>query len=283
MGDVVWMNGEVVPRDEARLDIEDRGCQFADGVYEVIRIYNNKAFTLEQHLARLERSAEGVKLSAPLRREELARQIMSFITASKTRDGYLYLQLTRGSAPRDHRFPKEARPTLLFYIKPLGPAPIPGESEGVKLLALPDERWKRCWIKSIALIANVLAKNEAVSQGYDEPVFVEGEVVTEGATSNIFAVINGKLVTHPIGSKVLPGITRALVFQCAEKLGIAVEERPFRAEEAKRADELFITSTTREVHWVARWNDKYVGQGKCGAVTMKLHRAYRDRVRAETG
>jgi len=222
MSDSVWINGEVVPRDEARIDLEDRGFQFADGVYEVVRIYNTRPFTLDLHMARLARSAEGVKIALPIGRDELAGQIRKFITERKVRDGYLYLQLTRGAAPRDHRFPKEARATLLFYIKPLGPAPVPGEGEGLKLLAVEDERWKRCWIKCIALIANVLAKNEAVSTGYDEAVFVSGDIVSEGATSNLFAIIGGKLVTHPIGSKVLPGITRAVVLECAEKLGVWV-------------------------------------------------------------
>jgi D-alanine transaminase len=283
MSNDVWINGEVVPRDEARIDVEDRGFQFADGVYEVFRIYNGKPFTLDRHLARLERSAEGFKIPIPLKRDDLARQIRKFITDRKVPDGYLYLQLTRGVALRDHRYPKEVRPTLLFYVKPLGPAPVVGQGEGLKLLPVEDERWHRCWIKAIALIANVLAKNEAVSQGYDEAVFVSGDIVTECATSNLFAAINGKLVTHPVGSKVLPGITRAIILDCAAKLGIAVEERSLRVQEVARADELFISSTTRELAWVARWNDRYIGQAKCGAVTMKLHHAYRERVIAETG
>jgi D-alanine transaminase len=145
-----------------------------------------------------------------------------------------------------------------------------------------DERWHRCWIKCIGLIANVLAKNEATSTGYDEAVFLEDGIVSEGATSNIFAVRGGKLVTHPVGTKVLPGITRLVVFQLAEKLGIPIDERPLREDDVLRADELFITSTTRELAWVARWNDRYIGQGKCGPITTKIHRAYRDRVRAET-
>ena len=278
----VWINGQVVPRDEARIDIEDRGFQFADGVYEVIRIYNYKPFTLAEHLARLERSADGIKIAPPMKREELASQIRSFIAGRKVRDGYLYIQLTRGTCLRDHRYPKDCTPTLLFYIKPLGPAPIPGEGEGLKLLPLEDDRWKRCWIKCIALTANVLAKNEAISQGYDEPIFLTGEVVTEGATSNLFAVIGGKLVTHPVGSKVLPGITRSVIMQCAGQLGIEVQERPLRAEEVRRADEVFISSTTRELAWVARFGESYIGQGKCGPITIKLHRVFRDRVIAET-
>jgi D-alanine transaminase len=205
------------------------------------------------------------------------------IARSGVREGMVYLQATRGVAPRNHVFPETPTGTVVGYCRPLPPVPNPGEGEGAKLLAVQDDRWKRCWIKSIALLANVLAKNEAASQGYDEAAFVENGVVTECSASNLFAVINGKIVTHPVGSRVLPGITRAVLFECAAELGIEVDERPLRDAEAVRAQELFITSTTREVSWVARWNDKYIGQGRCGPVTLKLHRAYRERVRTATG
>src|SRR5207302_10469458 len=140
------------------------------------------------------------------------------------------------------------------------------------LMSAEDDRWKRCWIKSIALLPNVLAKNRAVNAGADEAVFIENGFVTECSASNLFAVIGGKLVTHPVGSKVLPGITRAVLLDCATDLKIEVDERPVREEEAVRAAELFITSTTREIGWVARWNDRYIGQARCGPVTPALHR-----------
>ena len=282
VSELIWINGKVIPIGDARISVEDRGYQFADGVYEVVRIYNTKPFALGAHLGRLWTSAEGVKISIPYEQGALEQEIRAFITRCGLRESSLYLQVTRGVAPRNHRFPANTPPVLLFYVRELPDAPVPGEGEGVKLLAVEDERWKRCWIKSIALLANVLAKHEAVSRGYDEAVFVNGEVVTECATSNVFAVASGRLITHPIGAKVLPGITRGIVIDCAQRLGIPVEERPLREEEVRRADELFITSTTREVCWVARWNERYIGQGKCGPTTIKLHRAYRDRVRVET-
>jgi D-alanine transaminase len=282
VSELIWMNGEVGPLAEARVHAEDRGLQFADGVYEVIRLYNGKPFTLTEHLERLERSAMGIKLAMPMSVSDLTSEILKFIPRANVREGMIYLQLSRGVAPRNHRFPEPQTSTLLFYARTLPPVNEPGEGEGVKLLAVEDERWKRCWIKSIALLANVLAKNEATEQGYDEAVFVEGQIVSECATSNLFAVAGGKLITHPVGSKVLPGITRAVLLDSAAKLNIPLEERPLREEEARRADELFITSTTRELAWVARWNDRYIGQGKCGPTTLKLHRAYRERVRAET-
>jgi D-alanine transaminase len=279
---LVWLNGSVVPMSEARVGVEDRGYQFADGVYEVVRFYNGRTFTLREHMARLQRSADGIHMKLPMSVDSIGQAIETFIPRAGVRDGTIYLQATRGVAPRNHLFPKDAGSTLLFYARPLPPPNEPGQGEGIKLLAVEDERWKRCWVKAIALLGHILAKNEAAAKGYDEAAFVEREIVSECSSSNMFAVLAGKLVTHPVGAKVLPGITRLVVLQCAEQLGIAVEERPLREEEVRRADELFITSTTREIAWVARWNDRYIGQGKCGPMTTKLHRAVRDRVRAET-
>lgn len=281
MKDSVWINGQIVPRSDAHLDIEDRGYQFADGVYEVIRIYNNRPFALDAHLGRLERSAEGIKIQVPLARQKLAGEIRDFAAAAKLSDAYLYLQLTRGIAQRNHRFGAQVQPHMLFYLLPLPPAPIPGQTAGVKLLSVVDERWPRCWIKSTALIANVLAKNEALDAGADEAVFVHDSIVTECSTSNLFAVIKGKLVTHPVGAKVLPGITRLVVMEIARKLGIEFEERPLTEAEVIGADELFITSTTRELAWVCQWNELVVAR-QCGLVTLKLHEAFRARVRSET-
>ncbi|HXE56284.1 MAG TPA: D-amino acid aminotransferase [Tepidisphaeraceae bacterium] len=282
MSDWIWINGEIIPMAEARIGVEDRGYQFADGVYEVIRIYNGKPFTLDQHLERLERSAAGIDLPVPLERAPLATEIQKIIARSGTREGMVYLQLTRGVSPRNHVFPSQVRPTLLFYTKPLSPPQVPGEGEGAKLMAVADDRWKRCWIKSIALLPNVLAKNKAIAAGYDEAVFIDGGIVTECSASNLFAVIGQKLVTHPVGSKVLPGITRAVLLDIATAQGIPIDERGFVEEEAIRASELFITSTTREVSWVARWNDRYIGQARCGPITLALHRALFQKILQQT-
>jgi D-alanine transaminase len=279
---LVWFNGAILAMSETHIGVEDRGYQFADGVYEVVRLYNGRPFTLREHMERLQRSADGIKLALPMSIQEIGDAIEQFIPRTGVRDGSIYLQLTRGVAPRNHVFPKTKTSTLLFYGKTLPPPNEPGQGEGIKLMTLEDDRWKRCWIKCIGLIGHVLAKNEAADKGFDEAVFVEREVVSECSSSNLFAVIGGKLVTHPVGSRVLPGITRLVVLQCAEQLGLAIEERPVREEEVRRADELFITSTTREIAWVARWNERYIGQGKCGPMTTKLHRAFRDRVRTET-
>lgn len=277
----IWLNGKILPLADAKLGIEDRGFQFADGVYEVIRLYNGKPFTLAQHLQRLWNSAEGIQLTPPITPDSLASEINRLIAKADIADGMVYLQLTRGVSPRNHLFPEKVQPTLLFYIRPLPPVPAPGSGEGVKLLSVPDERWKRCWIKSIALLPNVLAKNTAVAAGADEAAFIDHGTITECSASNLFAVINNKLVTHPVGAKVLPGITRMLLLEIAADLGIEVDERAIREEEAPRADELFITSTTREISWVARWNDIYIGPGRCGPTTIKLHQALKARIESE--
>jgi D-alanine transaminase len=282
--ELIWLNGEVMPWSEARIGVEDRGFQFADGVYEVARFYNGKPFTLGEHMQRLGNSAAGIRLTLPTPLERIGEEIVRFFARTGVRDGSVYLQLTRGVTPRNHRIPPPPynHRTLLFYAKPLPPPTEPGAGEGIKLLAVNDERWKRCWIKCIGLTANVIAKSEAMDKGYDEAAFVENGVVSECSTANLFAVIGGKLITHPNGAKILPGITRLVTLDLATKLGIPTEERPVRVEECQRADELFITSVTREIAWVARWNDRYIGQAKCGPVTAKLHRAFRERVRAET-
>ena len=282
MAEFIWFNGNVTPLAEATVSIEDRGYQFADGVYEVIRVYGGKTFTLEEHLGRLERSARDILISLPMSVEKLASEVRALIGKSGMREGMIYMQISRGVAPRDHRFPKGIKPTLLFYNRDLPDVPEPGTASGIKLVSMADERWKRCWIKAIALLPNVLAKNAAIAAGGDEAVFVENGLISECSTSNFYIISQGKLITHPVGPKVLPGITRQVLLPVARELGIAVEERAIKVEEARSADEMFITSTTREIGWVATLDGKTVGAGKCGPVTLKLHRALQGKIRRAT-
>ena len=283
MSQWIWINGEIVPLSEARIGVEDRGFQFSDGVYEVIRLYHGRPFTLAPHLARLEQSCKGIQMALPLPQDAIKDAISKVVERSGVKEGMVYLQITRGVAPRNHINPPKVSPVVLFYTRPLPAAPAPGAGEGVKLLTVQDERWRRCWIKSIALLANILAKNEAVDAGADEAVFVEDGVVSECSASNLLAVIDGKVVTHPVGPKVLPGITRLVLTQLAKELGIDFIERPLREDEARGADELFITSTTRELNWVSHWDNQPVGGGRCGPVTRRLHEAYAQRVLRDIG
>jgi D-alanine transaminase len=281
MTEWIWINGDILPMAEASISVEDRGFQFADGVYEVVRLYNGRPFTLAEHLARLGRSAAGVQIAPPMSAEALTREIERFIPRAGVAEGMIYLQLTRGAAPRNHVFPRGVAPTLLFYCRPLDPVPAPGTAPGLKLITVADERWKKCWIKSIALLPNVLAKNQALAAGADEAVFVDEGVVTECSTSNLFAVVDGTLLTHPVGSKVLPGVTRDVLLDCAKSVGVAVEERPPTEAEVRRADEIFITSTTREVSWVKQLDDRMIGS-QCGPIALKIHHEYQRRVKERT-
>jgi D-alanine transaminase len=212
----------------------------------------------------------------------LARQIERLVERSQLTDAMVYLQLTRGQSPRNHPFPDPAAvpPTLLFYVRALPRQTLAAAVEGAHIVSVPDERWKRCWVKSIALLPNVLAKQVAISGGFDEALFIDEGLACEGASSNLFAVIDGAIVTPPIGKKVLPGITRHVLSEIAAEQGISWVERALPESEARAARELFITSTTREVHWVASWDRKPVTRA-CGPVTRKLHDAYQSRIAAE--
>lgn len=281
MSELIWMNGEVMPMAEASVGVEDRGYQFADGVYEVIRLYGGRAFAMDLHLRRLERSCGGIALAMPMPQAELAGHIEALVKQTRVKEGMVYLQVTRGCAPRNHQF-SECQPTVLFYTRALEPVAAPGAGPGVKLLSVADERWKRCWVKSIALLANVLAKNQAIAAGADEAAFVENGWVSECSASNLFIIHRGTLLTHPIGPKVLPGITREVLLDVAGAIGVAAVERPITEAEALMADEVFIASTTREVSWVEQWNGRGVGRGQCGPITLKLHRALQEVVKRQT-
>jgi D-alanine transaminase len=222
-------------------------------------------------------------MALPMSAAALAKEVLKFLPRTNVRDGMVYLQATRGCAARNHVFPKNCKPNVLFYVRHLAPLEAPGEGAGAALFTVQDERWKKCWIKSIALLANVLAKNEAVAAGADEAVFVEDGVVSECSASNLFVVRAGKVVTHPVGPNVLPGITRMVLQQVARQAGVEWVERPVKFEEATSADEVFITSTTREISWVSTWDGKTVGGGRCGPVTLRLHQALRQRVLRDTG
>jgi D-alanine transaminase len=280
--ELIWQNGRVSELASATAHIEDRGHQFADGVYEVIRVYNGNPFTLTEHLERLARSADGIRLFVPLPLEALAAEIRTLISRAQLRDGMIYLQLTRGIAPRNHVFPQAVTPTLYFYTRALPPVPTPGTAPGAKLVTVDDERWKRCWVKSIALLPNVLAKNFAVEAGADEALFVEDGRISECSASNLFAVGRGVLVTAPVGPKVLPGITRQLLLELATELSIPVAERYPTEYECRCGEELFITSTTREISWVSHINNVQVYSSP-GEITQRLHRALQARVRSECG
>lgn len=269
-----WLNGTVLPLADATVSVEDRGFQFADGVYEAVRLYDGKPFELPLHLDRLERSLAGIRLAMPLSKDSLALEILKLVKHAQVRDGYIYLQITRGRSTRNHLFPADATSTTFFYVRALPQLSEIGCGSPYTLMSIPDERWNKCWIKCVGLIENVLAKNAAADAGADEAIFIHEGNVTEGSSSNVFMVKNGTLITHPVGAKVLPGVTRDVLLRCAKTLKIPLEERALSLEDAKRAQEVFITSSTRELVWVSKWDGTKIAS-ECGTVTKRLHVEYR--------
>jgi D-alanine transaminase len=231
---------------EGVIPIQERGHQFGDGIYEVVRVYNKKPFMLEEHLDRFEHSAEAISLKLPQSREELKEIIFEGIDRSQEENVDVYFQVTRGIAPRLHLYP-DSPAVLSLVVKPSKPLDESKKRNGVAVHVMEDERWANCYIKSLNLLPNVMAKQIAVDNGCEEAILVKDSYVTEGSSSNLFVVKNGSLYTTPATKRILHGITRKAVFSLARKLNIPVIEEHFTPEFLKDADEAFITSTTSEV------------------------------------
>lgn len=274
---LVYLNGNYLPREEATISVDDRGFLFADGAYEVVRIVRGRPHLLQEHLDRM---AIGL---AALRIEfdgvdgltEVAHRLVEENELQE--DATLYLQVTRGSAPRKHAFPApETPPTVFAMARPFTPHPEKLYEDGVPVITVPDIRWARCDIKSIALLPNVLANQQAREAGMHEALLVRDGVVLEGSQSNLFAVRDGTLITYPSCNYILSGITRALVLEIADRLGIPAREGPVYLEQLDRVDELFLTGTTTEVMPIRSVDGNPIGGGKPGPITRRLLAAYRE-------
>lgn len=285
MSSTVYLNGEYVPYAEAKIPVEDRAFLFADGIYEVVRVYGGRPFDLEPHLERLARSARELRLSAP-DTGELIRVTHELIQRNGLGEGTVYYQVTRGvHAPRAHAFPAGAvEPTVLVLTHALPPEALAENErrrqEGVTGITVPEQRWARCDIKSVSLLPNVLAKQQAAEQGAYEALFVRDGFVIEGSSSNLFAVIDGAIVTYPACNYILNGIARQRVIRDARKLGYTVLEQGIPLEALTRCQELFVTSTTAEVMPLVAVDGRAIGDGKVGPVVRALQEAYRAATRA---
>ncbi|WP_332238561.1 D-amino-acid transaminase [Sporolactobacillus sp. KGMB 08714] len=268
---------QFLPRDRGRVDMEDRGYQFGDGIYEAIRVYGGRLFLLDLHMKRLERSAGELRLQLPYSIGHLTDNLQTLIEKNKIDDGLIYFQITRGAAPRKHLFPEGAESVLTGSAINLPRRSAPGEA-GIKVSLIDDIRWLRCDIKTLNLLGNVLAKQEAHEQGSEEAILHRGNTVTEGSSCNVFIVKEGRLVTHPADHFILNGITRLFVLGLAKKLSIPVEERLFSTEELFSADEVFITSTGAEVTPVVRIDNQLIAGGRPGAVARRLIDAFNEEV-----
>ncbi len=281
MPTIAFVNGRFLPITRATVSIEDRGFQFGDGVYEVVRSYNGRLFRLDAHLDRLEQSARGIRLPIRYSRAHWRRLVTRAYAMSGFPDAKVYLQVTRGPAPREHRFPATIRPTVVATVRRLDPLPESVRAQGVTAITVPDLRWGRCDVKSINLLANVLARESARAAGVFEAILVRDGVVTEGAISNCFAVIGGTVVTSPTDPSILPGITRAVTLDLIRREGLALEQRVVTVEEYRHADEIFLTGTTIEIVSVVSLDGAKVGTGSPGPVTQKLSRRLGDVIDAE--
>lgn len=272
----IYFNGSFMPIEQAKVPVLDRGFIFGDGVYEVIPVYSRRAFRLREHLARLQHSLDGIRLPNPHTADEWVTILTELIARNAAEDQYLYLHITRGVAPRDHAFPNPpVAPTVFAMSNPLVHPPAALLQSGVACITAQDNRWLRCDIKSIALLPNVLLRQSAVAAGCAEAILIRDDsFLTEGAASNIFVVKDGVLRAPPKDNLMLPGITYDVLLELAAANGIPYQVRRIMKDEVFGADELLLTSSTREVLAVTILDGKMVGNGKPGAMFARLHALY---------
>ncbi|BBK42919.1 D-alanine aminotransferase [Allostella vacuolata] len=278
MSRIAYVNGQYVPHHEAAVHVEDRGYQFADGVYEVIAISRGALIDEEGHMIRLERSLDELRIARPMGRPALGHVMREVVRRNRVVDGIVYIQMTRGVAPRDHAFPANAETSVVMTAKRTKPASPALMRDGAKVITIPDIRWERCDIKTVSLLPNCLGKQQAREAGALEAWQVDERdgTVTEGTSTNAWIVTqDGEVVTRAANNAILNGITRIAVLKIiAQQQGLKFVERPFTVEEAKNAREAFLTSTTAFVTPIVRIDDATVGDGKPGAVARSLREAY---------
>ncbi|MDH5444080.1 MAG: D-amino-acid transaminase [Gammaproteobacteria bacterium] len=272
----VFLNGDYVPISKAKVSVLDRGFIFGDGVYEVIPVYGGKLFRFEEHMQRLQDSLDAIRLSNPYTLDEWQNLLSRLLPEEKQFDHSIYLQLTRGVAPRDHSFPVETQPTVFAMANRL-PRPDPiWLKQGVEAVTLQDNRWLHCNIKSIALLANVLLRQQAMDQQAMEAILIRDSVVTEGAASNVFIVQNGTVKTPVKDHHLLPGITRDLIVELARDNGLACEECQIPESALLEADEVWLSSSTKEILPVTLLNQQPVGTGKPGPIWQKMYTIFQE-------
>ena len=281
MSRIVYVNGRFVPESEAHVSIFDRGFLFGDGVYEVSSVLDRGLVDNSAHLARLERSLGELGMALPATPDEIVRAQKELIARNDLDEGTIYLQITRGPADRDFAYPAEPKPTLVMFTQKKSIVDNPLAARGITVITVPDLRWRRRDIKTVGLLAASMAKQAALDAGADDAWMVEDGVVTEGSSNNAYIVTgDGVVVTRHLGSEILHGITRAAVLRLSREHQIAVEERAFTVDEAKRAAEAFITSASSFVIPVTGIDGETIGDGRPGAITTRLREIYIESARA---
>lgn len=272
---VVYLNGRFIAAEEAKVSVLDRGYLFGDGVYEVIPVYRGQPFLLEGHLARLQRSLDGIALANPLDNVSWASLINDLVEQNGAGDQLVYLQITRGAAAqRDHIFPQAVSAGIFIMSNPLKPVPADWHQNGINCITVDDIRWQRCDIKAIALLANCLLKQRAQEAGAQEALLLRDGKLTEGAASNAYIVLNGDIITAPGGPQILSGITRDLLLALADDAGVNVQQRSASEAELSAADEIWISSSTKELVPVTTLDGKPVGNGRPGLLWQDLHQRF---------
>jgi D-alanine transaminase len=279
-----YVNGKYVPLQRAVVPMQDRGYQFADGVYEVAMFYNRCFLDIDLHLKRLHRSLARLYITEPMKETSLRLVMQELVRRNPYRDGYIYLQITRGIAPRNHLFPVHAKPSVTMCVMPTRPAKAGAYEQGVKVITAEDIRWAWCDIKSTALLPNVLLKNQAQAAGAAEAFLFNKEgCLTECSVSTAYIVKDGVVLTHPENEAVLPGVRKVVVKNLCQQHGIAYEERMITRQEVFAADEAFLTSANSHILPVTRIDDALVADGKVGAVSRELLTYYKAHVTTQTG
>ncbi len=272
----VFLNGRLLPAEQASVSVLDRGFIFGDGVYELVPVYSRVPFRLDEHLARLERSLGETKIRNPYSRAQWADHIYRLIDAQAFEDQAVYFQVTRGVARRDHAFPKSVEPTVFMMSNPLLPPPQAQVEQGAAAVSAPDNRWLRCDIKSISLIGNVLLRQVSAEAGAAETILFRNGKLTEASASNVFVVKGGTIQSPPKSNLILPGITYDVVVELAQANGLALEFRDVLEAEVRSADEIWVTSSSKEVLAIVELDGKRVGDGRPGPVFRRLYRLYQE-------
>jgi len=285
MAEICYLNGEFLPLAEARVPVLDRGFIFGDGVYEVIPVYGRALFRLKEHLARLAYSLKSIRLANPHDDATWRTLLRTLVDRNPWEDQSVYLQVTRGVAPRSHEFPKSpVAPTVLLIANPLRSPTAEQRTQGVAVVTREDYRWRRCDIKSVSLLANCLLRQEAEDAGAAETLLIRDGWVTEASSCNVFLVKDGVIATPPKDNLILPGITYDLVLELAREAEIPAEVRRVAATEPASADEVWISSSTREVLPVTKIDGRAVGAGKPGPVYARVLQLFQDyKARAKRG
>jgi len=280
MSRIVYVNGDYVPEDEAKISIFDRAFLFADGIYEVTAVLDGKLVDYDAHMARLRRSLKEIDMAQPVSDADLRAVHEALIERNDLAEGVVYMQITRGVAERDFAYPEDAAQTLIAFTQVKDLADSPKAKSGIRIITIPDIRWQRRDIKSTGMLAQAMGKQAALEAGVDDAWMVEDGYVTEGTSNTAFIVLDdNRIVTRPLSNAVLPGITRRTLLRLAETGEISVEERPFTVDEAKGAAEAFITSASSFVMPVVEIDGTMIGGGQPGPVTRKLRTLYLEEAR----